>query len=140
MFEWIHETRKKSNAFVRDLDLHIADVIEDSKETIIKLNQKQLQESKLATGQSITPLYSAAYAKRKGYNKPDGYLTGEMYREMDVITNESAKTYGVVSFAEHTRFFVDRYKEVFGVMPTNRPTAQSVAVPKLLRLYERLVL
>lgn len=136
----VHELRKRSNAFVRDIDLHVAAVIESSSSIIVKLNQKQLKESKLTTGQSITPLYSSAYAKRKGYKKPDGYLSGEMYREMDTIANETNNTWFVTSFADHTRYFVDRYKKVFGLTKENQKNAQKVTVPKLKRLYEKLVL
>jgi len=136
----IHELRKRSNVFVKNLNLHVAEVIESSSSTIVKLNQKQLKESKLTTGQSITPLYSPAYAKRKGYRKPDGYLTGEMYREMEAIANETNNTWFVTSFADHTRFFVGRYKKVFGLTKENQSKAQKVTIPKMRALYNKLVL
>ncbi|MBC8321140.1 MAG: hypothetical protein H8E34_10490 [Bacteroidetes bacterium] len=137
--EGIHELRKRSNEFVQNINLHVAEVIEESKE-LIKLNQEQLQESKLTTGQSITPLYSPAYAKRKGYKKPDGYLTGEMYRDMDIFANENNNTWFITSFANHTKYFVERYGKVFGITKANQPKAQKIAVPKLRKLYQRLVL
>jgi len=136
----IHKLRERSNVFVKNLNLHVAEIIESSAPGIVKLNQKQLKESKLTTGQSITPLYSPAYAKRKGYKKPDGYLSGEMYREMDVFANENNNSWFVTSFADHTKYFVDRYKKVFGLTKENQFKAQKITIPKLRRLYERLVL
>ena len=134
----IHKLRKRSNDFVQNLNLHVATVIESSSSTIVKLNQKQLKESKLTTGQSITPLYSPAYAKRKGTRKPDGFLSGEMYREMDTIARDN--DWFVTSFADHTKFFVDRYKKVFGLTKENQKQAQKVTIPKMRQLYNKLVL
>ena len=136
----IHKLRKRSNDFVQNLNLHVATVIESSSSTIVKLNQKQLKESKLTTGQSITPLYSDAYAKRKGTRKPDGFLSGEMYSEMDVFVNEPSNDWFVTSFADHAKFFVDRYKKVFGLTKENQKQAQKVTIPKMRALYNKLVL
>lgn len=135
----VSKLRKRSNAFVQNLNNHIADVVDSSKD-LIKLNQKQLKESKKVNGQSITPLYSPAYAKRKGYKKPDGYLTGEMYREMDIIANETNNSWFITSFADHTKYFVERYGDVFGIGKANQQSAFKITVPKLKQLYQKLVL
>lgn len=139
MFENIHNLRKRSNQFVANLPVFVAEAIEGSKE-LVDINQSQLQQSKTAKGQSITPLYSTAYARKKGYNKPDGFLTGQMYREMFVDANENNNTFQITSFAPHTNHFAGRYGEVFGIAPSNTKKAQGYVIPRLRQKYINFVL
>jgi len=138
MFEYIHKLRKRSNEFVKKLNEHQAEAIDESKEELIKINQKQLQASTLADGKAITPLYSLAYAKKKGYSNPDLYDTGEMYRQMDVITDETKGSYFITSFAKHTKYLY-RYGKIFGIAPKNLPVAANSTVERLKRLWYVLV-
>lgn len=140
MFESIHALRKRSNAFVKDVKLHSADVIEASNKGLVKINQDQLQDSKLATGKSITPLYSNPYAKKKGFEEPDLFVTGGMYNEMDVIVNENDNTYFITSFAAWTKYLIKMYgNDIFGIMPKNISKALKLTIPKLSKLWYRLV-
>lgn len=135
MFESIHELRKSSNRFVADLNLHVATAIEQSK-GLVKLNQKQLKQSQTAEGKSITPLYSDSYAKRKGFKKPDLYLSGLMYSEMDIFADETKNTYDIVSFTPYTKYLQNRYGSIFGISPKNQSQAAKITVPKLRRLWQ----
>ncbi len=134
----IHILRKKSNAFVSNLNDHIIDVIEHN-ERLIKLNKAQLKASKTAKGGELvnimtgSPFYSPSYAKKKGYKKPDLYDTGEFYREMDILVNEPNE-YFLTSFSEKTRHLLKMYTDnIFGIQ--DKKKAQRIAVPELKKTY-----
>jgi len=140
MFEKLHQLRKKSNVFVANMPIHIAEAIEQSEKELIKLNQKQLRASKDVADKPITPTYSAAYARRKGYRKPDGYLSGQMYREMFVDANENDNSFSMFSFADHTKYFANRYGDVFGIGDSSKITAQKFVMNKFRIIYNTKVL
>ena len=137
----ISELRKKSNQFTANLRTIISKMVEDNDDKLIELNQKQLKGNKNAKGESIRPLYSESYARKKGYYEPDGYLTGQMYREMFAVVDENKLTYDLSSFAEHTKYFANRYGDVvFGISPSNQPTAQRYYTAMLTAKYKQMVL
>lgn len=136
MFEDIHALRKRSNEFVKNIDKHETTAIKMSEDDLIRLNHKQLQASTLADGKPITPLYSPAYAKKKGYDKPDLFDTGKMYRLMEVSTK--SKSWSIDSLAEYTKY-LKSYGKIFGIAPKNRPKATESAVKSFRKLWIMLV-
>jgi hypothetical protein len=122
------------------MQVHIAEAIQQSEKRLITLNQKQLRSSKDVADRPLAPTYSAAYARRKGYKKPDGFLSGEMYGEMFVDVNENNNTFSMFSFAPHTKYFAGRYGEVFGINKASNPQAQKTVVLNFNRIYKNKVL
>ena len=135
MFERIHQLRKKSEAFQANLKIYIAESIEQSQKDLVRLNQKQLRSSKDLANKQLAPSYSAAYARRKGYSKPDGYLSGKMYSEMFVDANENDNTFSMGSFTPYTKYFAGRYGDVFGVADANKSEAQKIVMNKFRQFY-----
>jgi len=135
MFERVHQLRKKSNAFVANMPVYVAESIEQSEKELVKLNQKQLQASKDLANKSLSTTYSAAYARKKGYKKPDGYLSGKMYSEMFVDANENDNTFSMFSFAPYTKYFADRYGDVFGIGDMSLSQAQKIVMNRFRMFY-----
>lgn len=140
MFENLHQLRKRSNSFVAQINVYKSLAIQESEKELIKLNQKQLQASQTLTGSAITPLYSPAYAKKKGYKKPDGYLSGDMYKEMFVDVNENDDTFSMFSEMPYTKYFGGRYGDVFGIGDSSKSLAQSTVMKRFSDKYNKLVI
>ena len=138
MFENVHSLRKRSNEFVRNINLHKATAIETNDRELVKINQDQLQSSKLADDKDITPLYSQPYARKKGYSKPDLYVNGYMYSEMQTTVNENDDTHEIVSFAPYTKYLY-RYGKIFGIAPSNFVRARKLTLTTLKGLWNSLV-
>ncbi len=138
----ISELRKKSNKFVANLDLHIAEVVEHN-EKLLQLNKGQLKASKNAKGGALinnltgSANLSAAYAKRKNKTKPDIFDTGATFREMDLIFHEP-REYTIISYTEYTRHLISMYDSLFGIQ--SRPKAYAITTPLLRLRYRRFVL
>ena len=139
----IHQLRLRSDKFVANLDDHIASSIEHN-EKLLQLNKGQLKASKTAKGGDLvnfntgSPFYSPAYAKFKGYNKPDLFLTGTFYREMDILMSNT-KDWFITSFAQVTGNLRTMYgNEIFGIQ--DKKKAQKIGVGELAEKYKRMVL
>lgn len=140
MFEQIHQLRKRSDAFVANLPIYVAESIEQSEKQLIGLNQKQLRSSKDLADKALKPNYSTAYARKKGYKNPDGYLSGRMYSEMFVDANENDNTFSMGSFAPYTKYFSGRYGDVFGIGDMSLIKAQQIVMNKFRLFYINKVL
>lgn len=142
----IQELKKRSNAFVRNLPNIIADVV-DFNEDLEKLNKEQLADSKLSTGQTISPEYTTTYAfwKRKYYpqsyksRKPNLFLTGDLYDNMDIKANNN--TYQISSSVPYAKKLALKYSDkIFGIAPENRDKAKAITTKLLTEKYIKLVL
>jgi len=140
MFERIHQLRENSQAFVDQINVHKAESIEESEKELVALNQKQLKSSEDLTGAALKPLYSPSYAKKKGYKKPDGYLSGDMYKEMFVDANENDDTFSMFSFKDYTKYFAGRYGDVFGIGDKSIKQASAMVMNNLRKRYIKLVI
>lgn len=140
MFERIHKLRENSEAFVKQINVYIAESIELTEPDIIKANQDDLQDSKDLTGTALKPLYSASYARRKGYRKPDGHLSGDMYRGMFLDVNENDNSFSVSSTPSYTKYFTGRYGDVFGVSDRNQKKLSKIAMDNLRGFYYKNVI
>ena len=129
--EAISQLRKLSNAFVQNLDVHIANVIEHN-EKLLQLNKAQLKASKNAKGGPLinnktgSPNLSPAYAKRKNKSKPDIYDTGATFKEMDLLFNEPSE-YLITSYTSYTPDLQDMYNDLFGIQDSKK--AYAITVP-----------
>jgi len=138
----IHNLRKKSNAFVANLDLHVVSIIEHN-EKLLQLNKAQLQASKTAKGGDLintltgSPFYSPAYGKKKGYTKPDLFVSGAFYRDMDILLKGSNEWF-ITSFSRVTKYLTEMYDDIFGIQ--NKKKAQKITTDELRNKYKRLVL
>ena len=141
----IKELRKKSNAFISNIDSHIASVVEHN-EKLLQLNKAQLKSSKNAKGGSLvnndtgSAILSDDYSKRKHGStgkKPDIFLTGATFREMDLLFHEP-KDYVNTSYTPYTPHLQDMYDDLFGIQDSNK--AYGITTPLLSNLYQRLVL
>jgi hypothetical protein len=140
----ISELRKKSNDFVRNLDVEIALVVEHNQD-LIKLNQEQMKASTDSEGRPLVnrmtgrKTLSPAYQKKTGKTYPDLFLTGDFQRDMDILVNEGQGSYFLTSFDEKKDKLEDWYSEkIFGIK--DKEQAQRIIVPLLKQRYERKVL
>ena len=137
----INKLRKRSNEFVRNIDVHIAIAVQDSEPEIIKQNTRQMLNSELSDGSPILPKYSDAYAKRKGFRNPNLRLSGDFQNDMFLTTNENDRTYFVSSLDFKTPFLVEKYTlNVFGLTDKSLKVVRPVATKKLAEFYKQKVL
>ena len=139
----LHEIRLRSEAFVRIMDLHIANSIKNVEPDLLKINKGQLLKSKDALGKPLTNLktgsqyLSSAYARRKGKRTPNLYDTGQFQSEMFLEVDE--KRWFIDSFDNKTKYLTENYgNNIFGISDKQR--AKQLTGKSFKRLYERLVL
>lgn len=137
----ISELRKRSNKFVANIDLHIADVVEHN-EKLLQLNKAQLKASKNAKGGALinkntnSANLSPAYAKRKNKSKPDIFDTGATFRDMDLLFNEP-REYFITSYTDYTKHLVGMYDDLFGIQSSQK--AYRITTPGLAKIYRKQV-
>lgn len=102
-------------------------------------NRAQMMVSMRADGKLIQPEYSESYAKKKGHEFPDLFLTGDFQGSMFFVTD--GVEFFLTSNDEKTNSLTDRYGEnIFGIAPDNQPAARSLSLRALARLYNKMVL
>jgi len=128
------ELARKSAEFVANINFHIAAAVNANADDMVKLNISQMLNSKLSTGKVIMPKYSKAYAKRKGFKKPNLKVTGDFQDEM--LFTASGQQYEIFSTDEKTGWLVDMYTDkIFGIAPDNQAKAQSMNDKTFIELY-----
>lgn len=98
----------------------LEDAMLSQQDEITRINRQNLSNSKLSTGETITPKYSSLYAIKKGRSNPDLFVSGGFYESIFATgTNEDeiliTSEYDVNGFplAKHLS---DRYTEnIYGV-------------------------
>jgi hypothetical protein len=97
-----------------------APAIEKNKKKILDAQREQLSEGKRGDGKNITPIYSDAYAKKKGFKTPDLKLSGDMYKQMDIIVGvPNDSEYTIFSDVEYFPKLNERYDKAFEL---NKPS------------------
>lgn len=149
MFKELTGLKERSNAFVRDLNVWISIAVADNERLMVDLNREQMRNSRLSTGQPISPPYSDAYAKKKGKREPDLFGKGIFQKEMFAQTNENNGTYFFGSFDFKAGFLSSPRtatnrsgygKDIFGLMPSNKVKVVPKASKSLLILWQKNVL
>jgi hypothetical protein len=139
------ELQKRSNAFVAQLDSIIADVVNFNVE-LEELNRKQLRESKLADGKSISRPYSRRYAMWKQHFYPQSYtgkvnllLTGSLYESLEIRAKGKSE-YAINTDIPYAADLYDKYGNFLGISPENQPKAQEITAKLLADKFNKLVL
>jgi len=139
----LSEFRKRSNAFVANLDYHIGEVVDHNKK-LIQLNTDQLEESKTSKGGALintktgSAYYSIPYGKKKGYTKPDLFVDGSFYKSIDILFNEP-KEYVMLGYASVTKYLVEMYtQDLFGI--NNKAKAMAETTRGMSERYKKFVL
>ena len=110
----IAELAKRSSNFVINLDAHIETAVNNSQDIILETNKRQLSESKLSTGKTITPPYSKGYAAFKGFKNPNLLLTGDFQDAM--FLSVKPKEYLIGSTDWKSLLLIDKYSDfIFGI-------------------------
>jgi len=129
---------KRAERFNIDIKFHEAMAVQNSEQTLVDLNRKQMMQSKTAKGEKITPKYSPNYAAKKGKSNPDLFVTGDFQGEMFLSTNENEGIFFISSFDWKIGILVAKYTDnIFGIMPKNEPKATKEASKELLKIYKR---
>ena len=127
---------KRSNQFVSRLPVHVAQAVLNVETKLVDMNRRQMLTSKRADGAPITPLYSKPYARKKGFNKPNLYVSGEFQSEMFLHVNENEGTFFISSFDEKMKYLIKMYSQkIFGIAPKDLPEAQKISVDQLRAIY-----
>ena len=130
----ISRLRQQSNQFIANMDGWIELAVMSNADSLVGLNIKQMLSSKLANDGAITPKYSKAYAKRKGFSDPNLRLKGDFQNDMDISVTKNK--YSITSLDYKTPFLTKRYTEkIFGIAPSNQSEAQRLNDEKLASLY-----
>lgn len=117
-------------------------VIKENEDYAIELNQQQLHAGKDRIGIPL-PMYTPAYAKKKGRKLPDLYLTGQFWR--DFTLNADKFPVEITSTDKKTAILIARYgANIFNLSEVNtrkfakyvKPKIQS-EIAKLLRVLQR---
>jgi hypothetical protein len=117
----------------------IADSLQDVSEELIDINREQMQDSKRADDQPITPKYSPGYAKFKGFPNPNLKLTGAFHRFMTFFTD--GREFFLSSDDEKTPKLTGKYSmKIFGIAPSKQEKARQISLSSLARMWNKFVL
>lgn len=126
----VHQRIKKINK-----ELVAAQAVEKNKRLIIRLNLSQLRNSKLSTGAAIVPLYSDAYALKKGTRKPNLKLSGKMDEETEVTITK--KEYFIASSVDYARYNVMRYSvKIWGLTKESKEKAKPTVSASFIKIWK----
>lgn len=122
-----------------NLDVMIAESLQDVDQELIDINREQMQESKRADDELITPKYSPGYAKFKGFQNPNLKLTGAFHRFMTFITD--GRQFFFSSDDEKTPKLTGKYSmKIFGIAPSKQDKARQISLSSLARLWKKFVM
>lgn len=141
----IKQLRERSNSFVANFDLHVAEVV-NFNEDLEQLNRDQLKDNRLADDKPITPPYNPLYADYKRTFYPASYgdgrvnlfLTGELYRRLEIRTR--GNEYLITTDVPYALKLARKYGDYTGIAPSNQGKAQRIISALLGEKYEKLVL
>jgi hypothetical protein len=140
----IQELKQRSNAFVAQLDSHIASVVNFNVE-LEELNRSQLRESKLADGKTISRPYSRRYAMWKQQYYPQAYtgkvnlfLTGTLYESLE-IRAKGRSEYAIQTDVPYAADLYDKYGNFLGISPENQEKAKEITANLLAEKYKTIV-
>ena len=140
----LHEIRLRSDRFIANLNVKIAEAIENVEDGLVDLNQQQMLESKDVEGMPLThkltgsPYLSAPYARRTNKQTPNLYLSGDFQKAMFLSVDENNGTWFIDSQDFKSQHLVANYGKIFGIQDKNR--AKQYTGQSFKRLYEMEVL
>jgi len=141
----IHAIAKRAREM--NVDLLVAEAIDNKETDLVKLNQKQMLTHKLSNDKDFVnsktgkKKLSLAYAKRTHKTYPNLYVDGTFQSDMFLEVNENDKTFFLGSFWNKTKYLTGQYSEkIFGISPKNRPKAQRISLKELSRIYYKRLL
>lgn len=139
----LHQIRLKSDSFVSNINLYIADAIRKNEKSLVDMNRGQMLKSKdiferplihKSTGRTTL---SRQYSIKTGKSKPNLYLKGDFQREMFLDVNENNQTYFVDSFDDKSKFLTENYgKNIFGVPKKQEQEAKQKNLKTFARIYK----
>ena len=133
----IHILRKRSEAFVANLDATINNIVHENKD-LTELNKQQLRDSKLADGTAIKQPLNTSYAAWKKANYSSSFLKG---KPNFLLTGDLFSTLGIKAKGDQYVIYATvPYGAAFGIAPTNQPTAQKITTDLLRTEYIKKVL
>ncbi len=133
----IHELRLRSNKFVAELEVIIEAGITDNK-GLATLNREQLKDHKNVADQTITPPYSLAYAKKKGFKDPDIFVTGGIHNSLVIEARDNK--YWIYGKSPFAKYFPEKYGDIYGIAPSKFDRAKAITSRIILAEYKQRVL
>ena len=122
-----------------NLDAMVTIALEEQGQAFTDINKSQMALSIRSDDHAITPLYSPAYAKKKGFTHPDLKVKGDFQDDMFFQTD--GREFFITSSDVKMPWLVDHYSEkLFGIAPVRQQKAQGIALSSLARLYNKMVL
>ena len=141
----LSELNNRYQAFVSNMNLHIAEAIMVNDNELTDMNKKQMlasvdsNNSPFVHKKTGSTLLSPAYARQKGKSKPNLFDTSSFQRNMFLTVNELNSTYFITSDDEKTGFLIANYGiEIFGIF--DKQKAKELNAASFKRLFEQKVL
>lgn len=137
----------RHNAFVQNMNVHIANSIESVETQLINMNKGQMLSSKDSKDKPLThkltnsPLLSPLYAIRENKSKPNLFRKGTFQNLMFLQVNENNLTYFIDSLDEKNGILTENYGlDIFGIPVKRYPDAKILTGAAFKNTYKRLVL
>lgn len=126
-----------------NIDVHIAESIQERDEQLVNMNIVQLERSMSKEGKAITPEYSPSYAKYKGFEHPDLKDTGAFHEAAFLSVDENKGEFFIGSEDEKTPMLLARYERsdqtIFGIPESDQPEAKKLTAEPFIDKFKRLV-
>lgn len=143
----LHEIRLKSNQFVANMNVHIAQSIESVETNLVNMNKGQMLSSKDSQDMPLihkntgSKNLSLAYSILTGKQTPNLFLTGDFQRAMFLEVNENNLTFFIDSQDSKNGILTDNYgDEIFGIPVKRQPEAKQLTGADFKSKYESMVL
>ena len=131
----LHDFATRHHKFTESIEGRLVNIV-DGNQDLLNLNREQLKdEHKTSKDVPISPKYSYLYAKKKGFNTPDLFVSGDMFKSMTIEATE--KDYTIMGETDYTTKLIEQYGgEIFGIAKTKQKTAKRITTKELTNQYK----
>jgi len=143
----LNDITQRHNAFVQNMNIHIAASIELVSPQLVNMNKAQMLDSKDSKGKSLihkdtgSKNLSLYYSIKTNKQTPNLFLEGTFQNEMFLDVNENNLTYFVDSLDFKSGILTDNYGlDIFGIPRKRNAEAKRLTGKAFATRYKRLVL
>jgi len=142
----LNELTKRHNAFVQNMNVHIANSIEEESRKLLTFNKGQMFSHKDSKDKPLihkltnSPLLSKGYSLMTGKSRPNLFLSGAFQNAMFLNVNENNLTYFIDSEDEKSGILANAYgNDIFGIPEKFQIRSKQFTGTRFKSRYKRLV-
>lgn len=143
----LHEIRLKSDQFIGNINVHIAESIKNVEDDLLKINKSQMLSSLDSDGSPLVHKetgnknVTVAYQQKTGKITPNLFLSGDFQKSMFLEVNENDNSFFIDSEDWKNGILTENYgSKIFGIPQDKETRSKELTSRSFKRNYESFVL